>query len=89
MLPTIYMVVIIAVLDLTRVFRLSRAGMNIVVMDFFEVAKLRGENLAYLVLGKSANAYAPLLSEPACLLLCLPDNCRAVLPRDWYPAATG
>ena len=64
-LLTIYMVVIIAVLDSTRVFRLSRAvGMNIVVMDFFEAAKLRGENLAYLVFKEILpNAYAPLLSE--------------------------
>ena len=64
-LLTVYMVVIIAVLDSTRVFRLSRAvGMNIVVMDFFEAAKLRGENLAYLVFKEILpNAYAPLLSE--------------------------
>jgi peptide/nickel transport system permease protein len=64
-LLTIYMVVIIAVLDSTRVFRLSRAvGMNIVVMDFFEAAKLRGENLAYLVFREILpNAYAPLLAE--------------------------
>ena len=64
-LLTIYMVVIIAVLDSTRVFRLSRAvGMNIVVMDFFEAAKLRGENLAYLIFKEILpNAYAPLLAE--------------------------
>jgi len=62
---TLYMVVIIAVLDSTRVFRLSRAvGMNIVVMDFFEAAKLRGENLRYLVFKEILpNAYAPLLAE--------------------------
>ena len=64
-LLTIYMVVIIAVLDSTRVFRLSRAvGMNIVVMDFFEAAKLRGENMAYLIFKEILpNAYAPLLAE--------------------------
>ncbi|MCE2517444.1 MAG: ABC transporter permease [Alphaproteobacteria bacterium] len=64
-LLTIYMVVIIAVLDSTRVFRLSRAvGMNIVVMDFFEAAKLRGENMAYLIFREILpNAYAPLLAE--------------------------
>lgn len=64
-LLTIYMVVIIAVLDSTRVFRLSRAvGMNIVVMDFFEAAKLRGENMRYLVFREILpNAYAPLLAE--------------------------
>ena len=47
------------------VFRLSRAvGMNIVVMDFFEAAKLRGENLSYLVFHEiMPNAVAPLLAE--------------------------
>ncbi len=62
---TIYMVLVIAFLDSTRVFRLSRAiGMNIVVMDFFEAAKLRGENLRFLVFKEILpNAYAPLLAE--------------------------
>ncbi len=47
---TLMMILIIAVLDSTRVFRLSRAvGMNIVVMDFFEAAKLRGEKMSYLI----------------------------------------
>ena len=64
-LITIYMIVIIAVLDSTRVFRLSRAvGMNVVVMDFFEAAKLRGERLGYLVFREILpNTYAPLLAE--------------------------
>lgn len=64
-LLTVYMVVIIAVLDSTRVFRLSRAvGMNIVVMDFFEAAKLRGEKMGYLIFREILpNAYAPLLAE--------------------------
>jgi peptide/nickel transport system permease protein len=64
-LLTIYMVLIIAVLDATRVFRLSRAvGMNIVVMDFFEAAKLRGENMSYLIFKEILpNAFAPLLAE--------------------------
>lgn len=64
-LLTVYMIVIIAVLDSTRVFRLSRAvGMNIVVMDFFEAAKLRGEKLSYLVFFEiMPNAIAPLLAE--------------------------
>ncbi len=64
-LLTIYMIIIIAVLDSTRVFRLSRAvGMNIVVMDYFEAAKLRGESMHYLVFHEiMPNAYAPLLAE--------------------------
>ncbi|MEM9210138.1 MAG: ABC transporter permease [Pseudomonadota bacterium] len=64
-LVTIFMVLIIAVLDSTRVFRLSRAvGQNIVVMDYIEAAKLRGETLSYLVFREILpNAYAPLLAE--------------------------
>ena len=64
-LVTLFMIIIIAVLDSTRVFRLSRAvGMNIVVMDFFEAAKLRGERKSYLIFKEIApNALAPLLAE--------------------------
>jgi len=64
-LVTIYMILIIAVLDSTRVFRLSRAvGLNIVVMDYIEAAKLRGETLRYLIFKEILpNAYAPLLAE--------------------------
>jgi peptide/nickel transport system permease protein len=62
---TIYMIIIIAVIDSTRVFRLSRAvGQNIVVMDYIEAAKLRGEGLGYLIFREMLpNAYAPLLAE--------------------------
>ena len=60
-----YMILIIAVLDSTRVYRLSRAvGQNIVVMDYIEAAKLRGENLSYLIFKEILpNAFAPLLAE--------------------------
>lgn len=62
---TVFMVVIIAVIDSTRVFRLARAvGLNIVVMDYIEAAKLRGEGLGYLVFKEILpNATAPLLAE--------------------------
>lgn len=62
---TVAMVVIIAVIDSTRVFRLARAvGMNIVVMDYIEAAKLRGEGLTYLIFREILpNATAPLLAE--------------------------
>jgi peptide/nickel transport system permease protein len=62
---TMAMVVIIAVIDATRVFRLARAvGMNIVVMDYIEAAKLRGEGLRYLIFREILpNATAPLLAE--------------------------
>lgn len=64
-LLTLYMVLIIAVIDSTRVFRLARAvGQNIVVMDYIEAAKLRGEGLRYLVFREILpNATAPLLAE--------------------------
>lgn len=64
-LLTFYMVLIIAVIDSTRVFRLARAvGLNIVVMDYIEAAKLRGEGLMYLIFREILpNATAPLLAE--------------------------
>jgi len=64
-LLTVYMILIIAVIDSTRVFRLSRAvGLNIVVMDYIEAAKLRGEGLVYLIFREILpNATAPLLAE--------------------------
>ncbi|MFQ1700366.1 ABC transporter permease [Loktanella agnita] len=62
---TVFMVVIIAVIDSTRVYRLARAvGQSIVVMDYIEAAKLRGEGLGYLVFKEILpNATAPLLAE--------------------------
>lgn len=62
---TVFMVLIIAVIDSTRVFRLARAvGQNIVVMDYIEAAKLRGEGMWYLVFKEILpNATAPLLAE--------------------------
>lgn len=62
---TVFMVVIIAVIDSTRVFRLARAvGQNIVVMDYIEAAKLRGEGMGYLIFKEILpNATAPLLAE--------------------------
>jgi len=64
-LVTLYMIIIIAVLDSTRVFRLARAvGLNIVVMDYIEAAKVRGEKLSYLIFSEILpNATAPLLAE--------------------------
>jgi peptide/nickel transport system permease protein len=59
------MIVIIAVIDSTRVFRLSRAvGMNIVVMDYIEASRLRGEGVGYMIFREILpNATAPLLAE--------------------------
>jgi peptide/nickel transport system permease protein len=55
----------IAVLDSTRVFRLSRAvGLNIAVLDFVEVARLRGESLWWIMRREVLpNALPPLITE--------------------------
>ncbi len=62
---TVFMILIIAIIDSTRVFRLTRAvGQTIVVMDYIEAAKLRGEGHGYLVFKEILpNATAPLLAE--------------------------
>lgn len=59
------LILIIAVLEATRVFRLARAvGMNVVVMDYVEAARLRGEGLGWLVLREVLpNVTAPLVAE--------------------------
>ena len=44
------LIVVIAFLDSTRVYRLARAvAMNVAVMDFVEVARLRGEGLGWII----------------------------------------
>ncbi|MBV6272569.1 ABC transporter permease [Alcaligenaceae bacterium CGII-47] len=59
------LILIIALVDSTRVFRLSRAvAMNIVVMDYIEAARLRGDGLWRLIRREILpNASAPLLAE--------------------------
>jgi peptide/nickel transport system permease protein len=59
------MVLIIALIDSTRVFRLTRSvAMDIVVMDYIEAARLRGEKLPRLIFREILpNATAPLLAE--------------------------
>ena len=55
----------IAALDSTRVFRLCRAvGVNIAVMDYVEVARLRGEKLWWIMRREVLpNALPPLIAE--------------------------
>ena len=55
----------IAILDSTKVFRLARAvAMNIVVLDFVEAAKLRGEGLWWVIRREILpNAVPPLVAE--------------------------
>ena len=59
------LVIIIALLDSTRVFRISRsAAMNVVVMEFVEAARLRGAGLAWIIRKELLpNITAPLLAE--------------------------
>jgi peptide/nickel transport system permease protein len=59
------LIMIIAVLDSTRVFRLARAvSLNVVVMDFVEAARLRGEGLGWITLKEVLpNIMPPLVAE--------------------------
>ncbi len=59
------LIVVIALLDSTRVFRLSRAvAMDIAVMEFVEAARLRGERLWWIMRHEILpNALPPLVAE--------------------------
>ena len=59
------LIIIIAILDSTRVFRLTRAvAMNVVVMDFVEAARLRGEGLGWVMRREILpNILPPLVAE--------------------------
>lgn len=59
------LILTIAIVDSPKVFRLARAlGMNIVVLDFVEVARMRGEGLWWIIRSEILpNAAAPLISE--------------------------
>ena len=59
------LILIIALLDATRVFRLCRAvAMNVAVMDFVEAARLRGEGLGWVMRREILpNIMPPLVAE--------------------------
>jgi peptide/nickel transport system permease protein len=59
------LILVIAVLDSTRVFRLSRAvARDLVVLDFVEAARLRGEGLWWIITREILpNAMPPLVAE--------------------------
>jgi len=59
------LVLIIAVLDSTRVFRLTRAvAMNVVVLDFVEAARLQGEKIGWIMRREILpNILPPLVAE--------------------------
>ena len=62
---TFNLVIVIAVLDSTRVFRLTRAvALNVVVMDYVEAARLRGEGLGWVMRKEILpNILPPLIAE--------------------------
>ena len=59
------LILIIAILDSTRVFRLTRAtAMNVVVLDFVEAARLQGEKLGWIMSREVLpNILTPLVAE--------------------------
>ncbi|MGR3342597.1 MAG: ABC transporter permease [Paracoccaceae bacterium] len=59
------LIVVMGLLDSTRVYRLSRAvAVDINVMDFVEAAKLRGEKLTWIIFREILpNALSPLVAE--------------------------
>ena len=61
----IALILVIAILDSTRVFRLSRAvAQGILTMDYIEVARMRGEGMFWLIRKEVLpNAAAPLIAE--------------------------
>jgi peptide/nickel transport system permease protein len=65
------LILIIAVLDSTRVFRLSRSvAMNVVVMDFVEAARLRGEKIAWIMFKEILPNVMPILVAEFGLRFC-------------------
>ena len=59
------LIVLMGLLDSTRVFRLARAvAVDISVMEFVEAARLRGENIAWIIFCEILpNALSPLIAE--------------------------
>jgi peptide/nickel transport system permease protein len=59
------LIVTVALIDATRVFRVARAlGMDIVVQDYIEAATVRGEKLGWIMWHEILpNALAPLAAE--------------------------
>jgi peptide/nickel transport system permease protein len=59
------LIIIIAILDSTRVFRITRAvALNVVVMEYVEAAKLRGEGMGWIMRREILpNIMPPLVAE--------------------------
>ncbi|MBT1160009.1 ABC transporter permease [Aminobacter anthyllidis] len=68
-IPTL--IIVIAILDSTRVFRLTRAiGMNIAVLDYVEAARLRGEGPIWIMTREILPNIAPTLIAEFGLRFC-------------------
>ena len=59
------LILILALLDSTRVFRLARAtALNVVVMDYVEAARLRGEGMGWIIFKEVLpNILPPMITE--------------------------
>ena len=59
------LIITVALIDSTRVFRVARAvAMDVVVQDYIEAAKVRGEKLGWIVYGEMLpNTLGPLMAE--------------------------
>ena len=85
------LILIIAVLDSTRVFRLTRSvAVNVAVMDYVEAAKTCAARASVGSCGGEIlpNIMPPLVAEFG-LRFCFvfPDDCGSVVPRRRHPAA--
>jgi peptide/nickel transport system permease protein len=67
----INLILILALLDSTRVFRLARAtALNVVVMDYVESAKLRGEGMRWIIFKEVLPNILPVLITEFGLRFC-------------------
>jgi peptide/nickel transport system permease protein len=65
------LILVIALLDSTRVFRLARAvGMNVAAMEFVEAARMRGEGLGWIVVREVLPSVRPILIAEFGLRFC-------------------
>ncbi len=87
---TTTLILVMGLLDSTRVFRLSRAvAVDITVMDFVEVARLRGEGRWWIIFREILpNALSPLVAELGLrFIFAVLFISTLSLPRPWRPAA--
>ena len=88
----VMLILIMALLDSTRVFRLSRAvAVDITVMDYVEAARLRGEGTGWIIFREILpNALSPLVAEFGLrFIFVVLFHLDPVLPRPRRPAADG